>query len=103
MDIQEQFTVSQAEKDQYLKIIDNLNASMNALDTMYRESIQSNHKSKTDLLLLNNELQKLKSENAVMKKDLEDVKVELENVKSERDNFKSIVDKLSSDSQSIEG
>jgi len=95
MYLQEQFTALKAEKDQYLKIIENQCASITALDLMYREAIQSNHKSKTDLLIANNDLQKLNRENSALKKELSDIKVE-------RDNFKNIVENSSSTAQAIE-
>jgi hypothetical protein len=77
MELQEQLTALEAEKKQYIQIIDGLNAEKIALDQMYVESLKNLLSLKKELIILNMNFNKERDQNSLVQKELEQIKCQL--------------------------
>lgn len=81
MELQEKITALEAEKKQYLSIIDNLNAEKIALDQMYVNSLKDALNFKKENILLNNNLNTVKSNYESILKEKESLQKLIEELK----------------------
>lgn len=77
MDLQEKVTALEAEKKQYISMIDNINAEKIALDQMYVDSLKTVLSLKKEIILININLNKEKETNVSLQKELEVIKQQL--------------------------
>jgi hypothetical protein len=89
MDLQEQVTALNAEKKQYLQIIDNLNAEKIALDQMLVSNLKESLTAKKDLILSNANLKNELSKIERLEKEKEDLSIQLMIKKNEIDKLLS--------------
>lgn len=89
MDLQERITALEAEKKQYINMIDNINAEKIALDQMYVNSLKDALNFRKENILLNQNLNSVKAnyeeilkEKELLQKRIEDLnkRIELNNL-----------------------
>ena len=79
MELHEEITALKAEKEQYIKIIEDVRAEALALDNMYVESLKESMRNRKELILINNKLKDLtqqlevkQNENEVLVQQIKD-------------------------------
>lgn len=85
MELQEQVTQLTNERNHYAKMIESINAEKTALDQMYVKTLQDMLGLKRDMILTNAELEKVKSELAVIKVEKSKLQNRLDEVSKPRE------------------
>lgn len=96
MELQEKITALEAEKVQYIQMIDNVNAEKIALDQMLVEALKGGLESRKNSLLKDKTINDLNVQIQVLNKE----KAALQ---QEKDDLRNKMDMLASNAQAIEG
>ncbi len=81
MELQEKITSLEAEKKQYLSIIDNINAEKIALDQMYVLSIKEVLNAKKEIIILNKNINEIKAKYEEILKEKESLQKSIDDLK----------------------